>query len=368
VRIAWVVYGTLDRTTGGYVYDRIVVDALRRRGHEVRVHSFYPNDARHNDAIVRALVRSRDEVVVADELCHVQVAPLFRALSPRLCGPRRVLLVHHLQEWEDGRRRMSEVVCARLAHRIITTSRTSAERLHATLGVRARACLPGSDRLVRLPRSGRGGRPELLFVGTWTARKGLLELLEALVQLSALDFRLTVAGDPDVDRSYAARVQGVLASHPELASKVDLSGVVDDARLAELYARADLLVAPTGFEGYGMALTEALRAGLGVVVTDEGAVREAVGRGEHALFVPGRDASTLARALGALLVEPERCIRMQRAAERLRQLGWGDTVVRFERALGTPPPPDVDPGARTVYPTAHRSCASPAAPRRWAAS
>jgi glycosyltransferase involved in cell wall biosynthesis len=334
VRIAWVIYGELEQQTGGYVYDRLVIDGLRQRGHELLLYSLSAENSGHNARVGWQLLRGRADVVVADELCHRQIPKLFAALAlyPR-SAPARVLLVHHLQQWEDGRLRRSEWLSQRLAHRVVVTSRTSAERLCRSRAVDPWVCLPGSDRLELCPRPARAARCELLFVGTWTPRKGLLELLAALVQFSALDFRLTVAGDSACDRDYTARVEQLLGEHPALRRRVELLGVVDDARLARLYALADVLVAPTRFEGYGMALSEALRAGVAVLVTDVGAVREAVGSGAHVVLVEEPGPVELAKALGPLLEQPERRARMQRATESCGHPTWSQTVDCFERCL-----------------------------------
>jgi glycosyltransferase involved in cell wall biosynthesis len=248
-----------------------------------------------------------------------------------------VLLVHHLAEWEDDRPRLSEWACLRLAHRVVTTSRTSAERLRHSLGLAAAACLPGGDRLPLYPRgTPEANRVQLLFVGTWTRRKGLLELLQALGRLANSPFHLTVVGDAARDLEYSARVRALLAADTRLLARVDLRGVVDDATLAELYARSDVLVSPTQFEGYGMALSEALRAGVGVLATDRGAVREAVGLGEHVLWLDSTGPEELAGALSALLGDRERHERMRQAATKRPVLSWERTADCFERCISDP--------------------------------
>lgn len=337
MRIAWVVYGSLDQWTGGYVYDRLVVRALRDRGHAVTVLSLRAGRAGEAVRLSVRLADDEHDVVVADELCHREVAFAFAALALRQlrrAGPHRVLLVHHLAEWEDERPRLSEWTSLRLAERVITTSGTSSERIQRTLGIAAASCLPGSDRLQFLPRAPRAGdRVELLFVGTFTRRKGLVELLEALLPLSDSNYRLTVVGDATRDVATTARVHLTLARDPRLSERIRLLGTVDDARLSELYSESDVLVAPSHFEGYGMALGEALRAGLPVVATRVGAIPEAVGDGEHAWLLPARDRNALTSALRRIILEPELRERMQGATTRLDFVTWAETGERFEHCL-----------------------------------
>jgi glycosyltransferase involved in cell wall biosynthesis len=178
------------------------------------------------------------------------------------------------------------------------------------------------------------GKVELLFVGTWTPRKQLVRLLEALARLDS-DYQLTVVGDPERDPSYAAQVRAALAGSPEVARRVTLVGKVDDARLAALHASSDLFVSPSDFEGYGMAIAEAVHAGLPVVAASGGAVPEVLRDGEEAILVPPVDTSALARALEQVIRDPRCRARMRRCAQSRRLPRWSESVERFERLLTT---------------------------------
>lgn len=61
-----------------------------------------------------------------------------------------------------------------------------------------------------------------------------------------------------------------------LGDRVRFAGEVDEAALADARRSADLFVHPAHYEGYGMALAEALRAGLPVIAAAGGAVAETV--------------------------------------------------------------------------------------------
>src|SRR5262245_26045360 len=93
MRVAWIVYGSLAEPTGGYIYDRLVVEGLREAGVEVEVVSIEPGDAA---SLVHDRVRKTNpELLVGDGLAMHELAPLFeRSTTPS------VLLIHHLTSWE----------------------------------------------------------------------------------------------------------------------------------------------------------------------------------------------------------------------------------------------------------------------------
>ena len=108
---------------------------------------------------------------------------------------------------------------------------------------------------------------------------------------------------------------------------------VQDGQLAELLAQASLVVHAASYEGYGMVLTEALRAGVPVLATAGGATAEALGDGDHACVT---ELHKLADAMRAC-IDPVQLARMQSAAIA-RSAGmrtWATASREFEHALGS---------------------------------
>jgi glycosyltransferase involved in cell wall biosynthesis len=103
---------------------------------------------------------------------------------------------------------------------------------------------------------------------------------------------------------------------------VELAGEMDAARLAPYYDAADVFVLPTLYEGYGMAVAEALACGLPVVSTATGAIAELVGD-EAGIVVPPGDVNALALSLIQILSDTPTGVRerlaqgARRARERL---------------------------------------------------
>lgn len=140
--------------------------------------------------------------------------------------------------------------------------------------------------------------PVIACAGRLTHQKGQDLLLEAWSEVRAAlpDARLLLAGDgPDADRLRVAA-----STH----RGVVFVGRVPDVRV--VYAAADVVAAPSRWEGLSFAVLEALACGRGVVATDVEGMREAIGDGPGAggVLVPSGDVPALASALVKTLSEP----------------------------------------------------------------
>lgn len=138
------------------------------------------------------------------------------------------------------------------------------------------------------------GEPcQLLFLGYLSARKGVSELLKALASpaVKRLHWRATLAGDGPID-GYRA-----LAKDLGILDSVSFTGWLDEKRVSELCAGADVLVLPSYAEGLAMSVLEGLSHGLAVITTPVGAHSEVIEPEVSGILVPPGDIATLADAL-----------------------------------------------------------------------
>jgi glycosyltransferase involved in cell wall biosynthesis len=175
---------------------------------------------------------------------------------------------------------------------------------------------------------------EALVVGRLERRKGTALLFELLPMLLARHPQLTlrfVGGDNSANDGWQARHGASYpayfqAQHPELVGRVLFDGYVDDATLLERYRNADMLLAPSLYESFGLIYLEAMRAGLPVVAFANGGAAEifARGEGDGALLAPPGDAAALGVALGRLVMDSE--LRQQLGAAGLVRFGQAFTA------------------------------------------
>ena len=155
-----------------------------------------------------------------------------------------------------------------------------------------------------------GGRERFLFlaVGGVEPRKGSVHAFRALARLKreGIDAVLAVVGGHSF-QDYTAYREASLALLPELGltlgQDVVLLGTVSEAELAGWYHAADALAFPSVKEGWGLAVLEAMSAGLPVVASDIPVFREYLVDGQTALLPPAGDEVALAGAMRALVTD-----------------------------------------------------------------
>jgi glycosyltransferase involved in cell wall biosynthesis len=223
-----------------------------------------------------------------------------------------IALVHHPLAFETGLPEaeaemlfQSERDALSAARGVVAVSQATAQLLMDDYDVPPdliSVASPGSDRAA-MAEGSRDGVVRLLAIGSLVPRKGYDVLVAALAGLKNLPWQLTIAGDNSRDANTAAQLDADIVQHG-LAGRVDVLGAVPEDSLAPLYAKADLFVLASRFEGYGMAYAEALAHGLPIVGTTAGAVPDTVPPSAGILVEPN-DVKALTRTLRLLIENPK---------------------------------------------------------------
>jgi glycosyltransferase involved in cell wall biosynthesis len=123
---------------------------------------------------------------------------------------------------------------------------------------------------VFVPALSRYACPTLLFMSRLDRKKGLDLLLPALEQLTVegLEFHWILAGSNAQDPAYEQQIQAQIQASP-LAGRTTIAGFVSGAAKTALLQQADLFVLPSYYENFGIAVAEAMAAGIPVVISDQ---------------------------------------------------------------------------------------------------
>jgi len=346
MEIALLVPAPFTTISGGYNYDRRIVEGLTAFGHAVRVVELGGRHPLPDDEAEAAARAALDAVAEGTRIIIDGLGlPAFALLSDTLEARGAMGLIHHPTALETGfseedratLRGIEQTLFPRLA-RIIATSALTARRLTEEFNIapdRLSVVEPGTDAAPRATGSG-GEGCAILSVGTLVPRKGHDVLLRALARLTDLDWQLTIAGATR-DAGYAEGLTG-LAAELGIASRVTSAGECDTATLDALYAGSDLFALATHWEGYGMAAAEAMARGLPMAITAGGAIAEIVAPGAAVIAPPG-DHNTLSRAMRRVIYD--RALRAE-MAEASWQGGqslprWADRAAQFAAAIEASP-------------------------------
>ena len=332
--LAFVVPGRLDQLTGGYLYDRNIVEGLRSRGRAVRLVELGPAA----DPAAFAAIPSGTAAVV-DGLAFPRLAQVVAAEARRL---RLVAFVHHPLAEETGLSKAEAERMARLEadmlprfRGVLCPSRKTAAAVerYGIPADRIAVVLPGTAKPTAYRRLRRGPARALLCVASLVPRKGHRVLVEALARLRHLDWRLQCVGSLDRDPATTRAVRRKISA-AGLSRRVTLSGERQPATLTHAYRAADIFVLPSFHEGYGMAYAEAMAHGLPIVATTAGAIPETVSREAGLLVSPG-DPGALARALRRVIAEPLLAARLAAGsrAAGARLPDWPQATKQWESAL-----------------------------------
>jgi glycosyltransferase involved in cell wall biosynthesis len=161
--------------------------------------------------------------------------------------------------------------------------------------------------------------PYVLVVGDLREKKNLPRLVRAFRALRAegLPHRLVLAG---LDTGAAEAVRAAAGDAP-----VELAGFVSDARLDALMRGAELLTYPSLYEGFGLAIVEAMARGVPVAASNATSLPEA--GGAAAEYFDPLDEDSIAGVIGRVLGDDElRSSMVERGRERVAELSWERTA------------------------------------------
>jgi len=354
VKVGLIIYGSLDTLTGGYLYDRKLVEHLVAQGDRVQLFSLpWRNYGRHltdnfSGAFFGSLVAADVDVLVQDELNHPSLVWLNRRLKPRVSYPI-VSVVHHLRskelrsEWSNRLYRRIERDYLDSVDGFVFNSRTTRSTAEELIGDKKPSvtAYPGKDgvqgRLGRdeiEQRASESGPLRVLFVGSLIPRKELHTLIAALARLPNDTWSLTVVGSLETDPAYSRRIVRDIETFG-LRERITLLGSMPLDRLMEHYARSHVLAVPSSYEGFGIVYLEGMGFGLPAIASTTGAAHEIITHDTDGFLVNPGDAETLSKLIDTLGRDRARLVRLSFAAleRNAAHPTWSDCAATIRKFL-----------------------------------
>jgi len=341
VQFSFAIPGDINNQTGGYIYDRRLMQELKAQGlviDHLRLGDSFPNptDTDMASASKELLGLPVQSAVIIDGLA-------LGVLDPEIIASMQVpflALVHHPLAHESGlteQRRdylfETERKNLSFAAQVVVTSPHTKDLLVSNYQVPAAKITvvpPGIDHFVVETR--KANPPLVLSVGIQVFRKGHDVFLEALSKILDLDWQAVVVGKA-LDPEYAADLQRLVAKS-QLEGRVSFTGQISDAELAKLYGEASVFALATRYEGFGMVFGEAMLNGLPIISCRTGAVPETVASGAGVFCEPD-DPAGFAMLLRELLTNSGLMEQMSKASAKAgaELPSWEQVAKRFGQVL-----------------------------------
>ncbi|PTQ53820.1 MAG: Exopolysaccharide biosynthesis glycosyltransferase EpsF [Hydrogenibacillus schlegelii] len=299
--------------------DGFLIEEARRLGVEVHllkhlVHPVRPDkDLRALTEMMALLRRVRPHLIHA----HSSKAGFLGRIVARALGVKSVFTAHGWAFTEgvpEGRKRLAlamERLAGRLGDRVIAVSkydRALALRHQVVPEDRIRVIWNGVPD-VSFRSSPEVSPPKMVMVARFAPPKDHTLLLRALSGLRDLPWSLDLVGDGPLLLEVRALADGL-----GLEGRVRFLGTRRD--VAQILASAQVFVLASRWEGLPLSILEAMRAGLPVVATDVGGVREAVIDGRTGYLIPRGDQERLQERLKQLILNHELRAQMGTAGRR----------------------------------------------------
>lgn len=345
MKIGFVIYGSLDTLSGGYMYDRKLVEYLRAQGDTVEIISLpWRNYASHLTDNLSFKLPANLDILIQDELNHPS---LIAANSGKHPYPI-ISLVHHLRsselrpKWHNDLYRVVEKKYLQSVDGFIFNSQT-------TRGVVNRLIGNSKPSIVAYPPTDRFGeavseneiktrasknRLQILFLGNVIERKGLHTLLQALLSISHSAFCVDIIGSLTTDPNYAKQMQEYVAVN-SLSSIVTFHASLNNEPLKQKLKKSHVLIVPSSYEGFGIVYLEGMAFGLPAIGTTAGAAGEIIEHGQTGYLIEPNDSNALAAHVSQLASDRELLTQLSLNARKryIKQPSWNETANQIRKFL-----------------------------------
>jgi glycosyltransferase involved in cell wall biosynthesis len=308
----FIIPGDINTLTGGYVYDKMILEGLRRKGYNVSLHeltSDFPFPAPESISQCNQVFNTipAGNPILIDSLIFGSIPDILK--DQRIKNPL-VAIIHlplaknpNYSPSIQAQLARQEKIAFQYADKVVAVSDFTKQLLaeyNIDLSI-IKVINPGVSNVEQ--KTDFPQFPEkLLCVGSYLPGKGQILLVEALAKNKNLSWTLNMYGIKDFDRAY---VQNMLTKIKieGLSNRIFMNSPVSNEELHICYLNADLFILPSYFENFCMSLNDALAHGLPVITTNGGGIPYSVPC-NMGLFVRPGNVAELSGAIRKTLTDP----------------------------------------------------------------
>jgi glycosyltransferase involved in cell wall biosynthesis len=362
MKIGFIIYGSLDTLSGGYLYDRKLVEYLRSAGDEVEIISLpwrnyvahltdnftfrlWSQEARFLKFQQQAtgLQNQKFDILIQDELNHPSLIGANRGKHPYPI----ISLVHHLRcselrpKWQNDFYRIIEKKYLQSVDGFIFNSQTTKGVVNSLIGNSKPdvVAYPPTDRFgnslseKEIMERSKSKELRILFLGNVMERKGLHTLLEAVKGLRSKVF-LDIVGSLKTEPKYVKKMQDFITKN-HLSSFVFLHDSLNNEPLKQIIKQSHILIVPSSYEGFGIVYLEGMCFGLPAIGTTAGAASEVIEHEKTGYLIEPNDYATLTKIISNLEKNRNLLIELSLNAKKryIQQPQWKETARQIRAFL-----------------------------------
>jgi glycosyltransferase involved in cell wall biosynthesis len=344
MNIGFIIYGSLDTVSGGYLYDRKLIEYLRAHGDTVEIISLpWRNYAAHLTDNFHFRLPPDFDLIIQDELNHPSL--LFANRPPHPCPV--ISLVHHLRyselrpKWQNDFYRIVEKRYLQSVDGFIFNSKTTENVVSSLINNNKPSVVayPPTDRfgngITESEIVERTMRDELriLFLGNVIFRKGLHTLLKAIKDLKQ-NIHVDVIGGMTSEPLYADDMERYVHAQG-LNMRVTFHSSLDNEPLIDKLRNAHLLVVPSSYEGFGIVYLEGMCFALPAIGTTAGAASEIITHGQDGYLIDPDNIDALSNHITELSTNRDSLLKLSlNALKRYKlQPKWDETAKKIRKFI-----------------------------------
>lgn len=306
MKIGLVIYDDIKLVSGGYLYDKKLVEYLNKKGENIEIISIPRGEYMDNvqqgfsQKIFDTIKKLELDVLLQDELCHPSLFLINEKLKKE-GHPILVSIVHNLGfllYLHDGKKDLIKYFEKRYLQtndKFIFTNNTTKREVEKLLNHKLSGIVafPGKNHIApnKLKIKKESYKPNdilrIIFVGNLYPNKGLDILIKALSQVDKSLWILTVVGDNKKNINYTIKIKKLIREF-DLNKNVFLKGYISHDKLSIYLEQNHLFIVPSYYESLGIAIIEALGFGLPVIASNKGGTKEIISNGKEGYLIkPG---------------------------------------------------------------------------------